>query len=272
MGSILQVNLTFPNGRLHRWPMWRGCFNGLQAWVVGGGEGPVRGPRRDVDRPLAAFAAVCGARLGSGRPQADFGQFACAGPGSGVLGENHYRALVGLDLINAALCERLDGLRAVVPGGGASATAGRPPHDHGLSSLVDTLSYGTLMRRLAAIAHQHRQHGLAIPAIDPAGKALLRAVRGAAVPRRRPRPASGLLARMATTCPGDLAGLRDRALLLLAAGTGLGRTVVSLDAQRVALVAGGWPPIRRHRARNAAQPRFVAVVRRDIRALIASFW
>jgi site-specific recombinase XerC len=77
---------------------------------------------------------------------------------------------------------------------------------------------------------------------------------------------------MATTCPGDLAGLRDRALLLLAAGTGLGRTaLVSLDAQRVALVAGGWPPIRRHRARSAAQPRFVAVVRRDIRALIASF-
>jgi hypothetical protein len=141
-----------------------------------------------------------------------------------------------------------------------------------LASLAETMSYGTLMRRLAAIAHQHRQHGFAAPAINPTGKALLRAVRGAAVPRRRPQPASGLLARMVTTCPGDLAGLRDRALLLLAAGTGLGRTVVSLDAQRVALVAGGWPPIRRHRARNAAQPRFVAVVRRDIRALIASFW
>jgi site-specific recombinase XerD len=141
-----------------------------------------------------------------------------------------------------------------------------------LASLAETMSYGTLMRRLAAIAHQHRQHGLAAPAIDPTGKALLRAVRGAAVPRRRPQPASGLLARMATTCPGDLAGLRDRALLLLAAGTGLGRTaLVSLDAQRVALVAGGWPPIRWHRARSAAQPRFVAVVRRDIRALIASF-
>jgi hypothetical protein len=138
----------------------------------------------------AAFAAVCGARLGSDRPQADFGQFACAGPGSGVLGENHYRALVRLDLINAALCERLDGLRAVVPDGGASATAGRPRHDHGLSSLVDTLSYGTLMRRLAAIAHQHRQHGLAIPAIDPAGKALLRAVPSPGAGRDRPRVCS----------------------------------------------------------------------------------
>jgi hypothetical protein len=52
-----------------------------------------------------------------------------------------------------------------------------------LASLADTLPHGTLMRRLAAIADQHRQHGLAAPAIDPAGKALLRAVRGSAIRR-----------------------------------------------------------------------------------------
>jgi hypothetical protein len=66
-----------------------------------------------------------------------------------------------------------------------------------LTSLADTLSYGTLLRRLAAIADQHRQYGLAAPAADPAGKALLREVRGLAIRRRRPRPPSGLLARMA---------------------------------------------------------------------------
>ena len=82
-----------------------------------------------------------------------------------------------------------------------------------LGNLADTLSYGTLIRRIAAIAYQHRQHGLAAPATDPARKALLREVRGAAIRRRRPRPPSSLLGRMATTCPGDLAGRRDRPLL-----------------------------------------------------------
>jgi hypothetical protein len=46
-----------------------------------------------------------------------------------------------------------------------------------LLSLADTPSYGSLMRRLAAIADQHRQHRLAAPAIDPAARALLREVR-----------------------------------------------------------------------------------------------
>ena len=44
---------------------------------------------------------------------------------------------------------------------------------------------------------------------------------------------------MATACPGDLAGLRDRALLLLAA-TGLGRpALVSLDVEQVRFVEVG---------------------------------
>jgi hypothetical protein len=59
-----------------------------------------------------------------------------------------------------------------------------------LASLADTPSHGTLMRRLAAIADQHRQFGLAAPAIDPAGKALLRAVYGSA--SRRPLAPSSL--------------------------------------------------------------------------------
>ena len=44
---------------------------------------------------------------------------------------------------------------------------------------------------------------------------------------------------MATACPGDLAGLRDRALLLLAAA-GLGRAaLVSLDVEWVHFVGAG---------------------------------
>ena len=44
---------------------------------------------------------------------------------------------------------------------------------------------------------------------------------------------------MATACPGDLAGLRDRALLLLAA-TGLGRNaLVGLDVEQVHFMEAG---------------------------------
>jgi hypothetical protein len=35
---------------------------------------------------------------------------------------------------------------------------------------------------------------------------------------------------MATACPGDLAGLRDRALLLMAAGSGVSRWSVSTSS------------------------------------------
>jgi hypothetical protein len=43
---------------------------------------------------------------------------------------------------------------------------------------------------------------------------------------------------MAAYCPGDLAGLRDRALLLLAAGFG-GSGLVGLDAEQIRLPATG---------------------------------
>jgi hypothetical protein len=83
---------------------------------------------------------------------------------------------------------------------------------------VATLSRGALGRRLAAIAQAHRQHGYPAPGADPALRALLQAARRRATQRRPPGP--GQLARMAASCPGDLAGLRDRALLLLAASAG----------------------------------------------------
>ena len=62
-------------------------------------------------------------------------------------------------------------------------------------------------------------------------------VRWAAAPRRPPPPAA--LIRIATRCPRDLAGLRDRALLLLAAG-GLGRTaLVGPDVEHIRFTAAG---------------------------------
>ena len=96
------------------------------------------------------------------------------------------------------------------------------------------LGPGALARRLAAIVDQHRRCGLQAPARDPAVRAVLRDARREAQRRRRPAPSAAQLTRMAGACPGDLAGLRDRALLLLAAA-GLGRgALVGLDVEHIA--------------------------------------
>ena len=88
-----------------------------------------------------------------------------------------------------------------------------------------TAARGALGRRAAAIADRHRQLGVPSPAADQAVRAILRAARRAAMPRRPPPRRPAQLMRMAAICPGDLAGIRDRALLLLAAA-GLGRAAL----------------------------------------------
>ena len=86
-----------------------------------------------------------------------------------------------------------------------------------LTTLGERLSAGALARRAAAIAAQHRSYGLISPASDPAVTTLLRQARRTATRRRAPPPAAARLIRVATACPGDLAGMRDRTLLLLPA-------------------------------------------------------
>ena len=86
-----------------------------------------------------------------------------------------------------------------------------------LAASARTVSAGTLARRAAAIARQHRQHRLVAPTEHPAVTTLLHQARRAATPRRIPSPRAAQLAQLAARCPRDLAGLRDRALLLLAA-------------------------------------------------------
>lgn len=101
------------------------------------------------------------------------------------------------------------------------------------------LGPGALARRLAAIAERHRRCGLAPPSRDPTLRILLRDAGHAAPPCRPPWLAAARLADMAVSCPDDLAGLRDRALLLLAA-TGLGRAaLVGLDREDVRVTVTG---------------------------------
>ena len=95
---------------------------------------------------------------------------------------------------------------------------------------------GGLARSLAAIDHRHRQHGFAPPERDANLRAALRSARNARPRvRRNPAPSPAQLQRLARSCPGDLAGRRDRALLLLAAA-GLGRAehaALGTDAVRL---------------------------------------
>ena len=114
----------------------------------------------------------------------------------------------------------------------------RSPADY-LATLNERLSAGALARRAAAIAAQHRSHGLASPASDLAVTTLLRRARRTATRRRALPPTGTRLTRMATACPADLAGLRDRALELLAAA-GLGRAaLIGLDVEQVHFMEAG---------------------------------
>ena len=120
-----------------------------------------------------------------------------------------------------------------------------------------TLKPGALARRAAVVADRHRRAGHPSPGMDPAVRAVLRVARsardvardaGPEVPdapsppspaRRRAPPGPVQLARMAARCPGDLAGLRDRALLLLAAARLDAECLLALDCEHVRFTAQG---------------------------------
>ncbi len=111
----------------------------------------------------------------------------------------------------------------------------------------DGLGPGALARRVAALGDMHRRHGHTPPGADPAVRALLLALRTASPAardrapssRRGAPPSPAQHARRAAACPGDLAGLRDRALLLLlAAGLGA-EDLLGLDREHVRLADTG---------------------------------
>lgn len=95
-------------------------------------------------------------------------------------------------------------------------------------------------RRLAAIDQRHRALGLSPPGeITVVRAALRRARRDLPRRTRKPTPSGASLQQAAQRCPGDLAGRRDRALLLLLAG-GIGRrAIVALQAEQVRFTERG---------------------------------
>jgi hypothetical protein len=143
-----------------------------------------------------------------------------------------------------------------------------------LQTLVGRLGTGALVRRVAAINDRHRSHGHRAPGADPQVATLLRAARQrargaldaapvAAKPARRaPPPSPAQLIRMAAHCPGDLAGRRDRALLLLAAAGLDGEQLRGLDREHVRLTDTGGAELLVLDGADLQAPRRVLALKR----------
>ena len=155
-----------------------------------------------------------------------------------------------------------------------------------LVDIAPGLSRGALGRRRSAISTMHRQAGLPTPLLSPpTHKALRTAAKPKSTRSASPPNAAGLV-RMAARCPRDLPGLRDRALLLLAAATlrprrrgkqasglldagdetaepaGIARLfVLALDAEHVRFTAAGVELQLRTRTDEAVPSRTVALTR-----------
>ena len=157
-----------------------------------------------------------------------------------------------------------------------------------LIDVAPGLSRGALGRRRSAISTMHRQASLPTPVLDAATRKALRAAAKPRSARLAPPTVAVGLVRMAAKCPRDLPGLRDRALLLLAAATlrprrrsgpsrasGMmdpdGETtepavvarlfVLALDAEHVRFTAAGVELQLRTRTDEAVPSRTVALTR-----------
>ncbi|MFC7544682.1 hypothetical protein ACFQU2_42165 [Siccirubricoccus deserti] len=111
-----------------------------------------------------------------------------------------------------------------------------------LAAMAPLYSRSALERRLAAIGHAHRLGGLAWSAGHPAIRSTLRGIYRQHGSRRRQAAAltSVELKKLVAACPGDLAGLRDRALLLLGFAGALRRSeLVGLDREHLRFTETG---------------------------------
>lgn len=111
-----------------------------------------------------------------------------------------------------------------------------------LASLAGTLGRSGLRRRLAAIAHEHRRAGHPWEPNHPAIRATLRGILAAHGQAARPAAAltSAEVKRLVAGCGTDLAGLRDKALLLVGFAGALRRSeLVAIDRERLRFTPDG---------------------------------
>jgi site-specific recombinase XerD len=105
-----------------------------------------------------------------------------------------------------------------------------------LAAHANTSKTSTLGRRVAAIRYAHKLAGLPLPTDSEGVKSTMRGIRrtfGSARVRKTPAISSKMLG-MVATAPDKLAGLRDRALLLIGFGGALRRSeLVALDVANI---------------------------------------
>jgi integrase len=111
-----------------------------------------------------------------------------------------------------------------------------------LAALAPAYSRSALDRRLAAIGHRHKLLGHDWIPGHPAIRSTLRGIfrTHPTTHRRAAALTSAELKRLVATCGPDLAGLRDRALLLLGFAGALRRAeLVAIDREHVSVAASG---------------------------------
>ena len=109
-----------------------------------------------------------------------------------------------------------------------------------IGSQAASLGRSALNVRVAAIAYEHRRRGHTWTARHPAIRDTLAGVRRSRKEKARPAAAlcSDEVKQLLTACPEDLAGLRDRALFLMALATAFRRSeVVGMDVVHLRLGA-----------------------------------
>ena len=134
--------------------------------------------------------------------------------------------------------------RAWCAGEGRAAAVPAPPETVGayLAAVAPRYRLATLRRRLAALARAHRAAGHRLDTGHPAVRETLRGIarRHGAPQRRAAALATAEVRRLVAACRGDLAGLRDRALLLLGFAGALRRSeLAAVEHEHLRVTADG---------------------------------
>jgi len=132
-----------------------------------------------------------------------------------------------------------------------------------LTALSGTHKVSTLTRRLSAISQAHQSAGVSSPTEDAGVRLLMAGIRrrlGTAASPKRPVLVPDLQAMLATV-PGNLLGLRDRAILLLGFSGAFRRSeLVALNKEDVVETVDGLViSLRRSKTDQEAEGRKVAI-------------
>lgn len=223
--------------------------------VVGGRPNGAAPPRRHAAETRRLYASDCAAFAAWCRRQ---GHTALPATPATLA---TYLASLAAPSARVLAASSQDPAQLIAQGGGGQAPWPEAPRAEAPKATADrvggtrSLGLGALARCVAAIGDWHQQHGHPAPGADPCVRSLLHDVRArrraakaaasvnAGAPatpiRRRQPPRPTQLARMAAACPGDLAGQRDRAMLLLAASGLSNEALLALDREHIQLGTTG---------------------------------